>query len=175
MIEFKELTLEDSTKIKEIDRSEKINSIFQFQNGKLEKIKTGHECPNWTNQEIGKLENRFKSEIEKGGKAFGAFHDRKLVGFGLLSNKFRGKNKDRLQIDLMYVSREFRRQGIGTKIMEELSKEAKLRGAKYLYISSTETESAYNFYKNNGSELTGELDEELFKLEPLDIHLVKKL
>jgi hypothetical protein len=59
--------------------------------------------------------------------------------------------------------------------MNELSKEARSRGAAYLYISSTETESAYNFYKHCGSEITDDVDEELFALEPLDIHMVKKL
>lgn len=38
-----------------------------------------------------------------------------------------------------------------------------------------ETESAVNFYKSCGGEVTNELDEELFQLEPKDIHMVMRL
>lgn len=75
----------------------------------------------------------------------------------------------------MYVSREYRRQGIGTRILNQLSDEAKKRGAKNLYISSTETRSAVTFYKSNGSKLTNELDSELYEKEPKDIHMIKEI
>lgn len=175
MISYRELHLADAEKIQEIDRSERINTIYQMEDGVLKEVKAGHECPNWSVEEVEKLKTRFKNELEKGGKAYGAFDKNRLVGFGVLAHKFRGKNEDRLQVDLMYVSREYRRKGIGTRILEKLSRDAKFRGAKYLYISSTETKSAYNFYKNNGSDIAEEVDEELFELEPLDIHLVKEL
>ncbi len=175
MITFRELHLIDAEKIQEIDRSERIHSIYQMEEGVLKEIKAGHECPNWSVEEVERLTVRFRSELEKGGKAFGAFDQSRLVGFGVLAHKWRGKNKDQLQVDLMYVSREYRRKGIGTRIMDDLSREAKLRGAKSLYISSTETQSAYNFYRNCGSDIAEEVDEELFELEPLDIHLVKEL
>ena len=175
MINYRELDLQDATKIQEIDRSETINSIYQMEDGLLKERAAGHECPNWSAEEVKKLESRFSSELEKGGKGFGAFDGERLVGFGVLAHRLRGKNQDRLQVDLMYVSRGYRRKGIGTEIMNRLSKEAKSRGAKYLYISSTETESAYNFYKSAGSTLAEEVDEELFNLEPLDIHMTKKL
>jgi len=58
--------------------------------------------------------------------------------------------------------------------LDEISQEARRRGALSLYISSTETESAVNFYRNNGGELTDEMDDELFKLEPKDIHMMIK-
>jgi len=59
--------------------------------------------------------------------------------------------------------------------MNELSKVALSRGAKYLYISSTETESAVNFYRSYGSQITNEVDKELFEKEPEDIHMIKRL
>jgi len=59
--------------------------------------------------------------------------------------------------------------------LDEISQEARRRGALSLYISSTETESAVNFYRKNGGELTPEIDDELFKLEPKDIHMIKRL
>ncbi|MEK3982837.1 GNAT family N-acetyltransferase [Paenibacillus sp. FSL K6-3166] len=110
-----------------------------------------------------------------GGTAFGAFDGDKLVGFGVLAHMIRGYDNDSLKIDLMYVTREYRRKGIGSLIMESLSTVAIEKGAKHLYISSTETESAVKFYTSHGSAITSEIDLELFEKEPNDIHMIKKL
>lgn len=175
MITFRELELKEADKIRDIDRSEWIERMYEMREGEMQEIKAGHECPTWEEAELMSLINRCKREIENGGKAIGAFDHERLVGFGVLAHKFRGKNNDQLQVDLMYVSRAYRRRGIGRKIMEALCKEAARRGAKYVYISSTETESAVNFYGSLGSEVTEDVDPELFALEPKDIHMVKKL
>jgi len=162
-------------KLNEIDRSEWINRIYEMQEGQLTEITAGHECSNWDSDVLQEIQERFVYEIRHGGMALGAFDGDTLVGFGVLAHQFRGDQKDQLQIDLMYVSRNYRRQGIGTHIMNELSDEAKRRGAKALYISSTETESAVFFYRSQGGQLTENVDSELFTKEPLDIHMTKKL
>ncbi|MCR8644413.1 GNAT family N-acetyltransferase [Paenibacillus sp. N1-5-1-14] len=161
--------------LSEIDRSEMIDLIYEMPDGKLTELSQQHECPNWDESLLRELQDRFLYEIDQGGMAIGAFDGETLVGFGVLAHQYRGENLDQLQIDLMYVSRHYRRQGIGTRIMNDLSAEAKRRGAKYLYISSTETRSAVSFYKHNGGQLTDQVDEELFAKEPMDIHMLKVL
>lgn len=175
MITIREMQLMDAGSIQQIDRSERIERIYQMNNGRLIEIDAGHECENWNSGQVQELIQRFKLQLENGGKALGAYDGELLVGFGVLAPTFRGKNNDRLQVDLMYVSRNYRRQGIGSRIMQALGKEAVDRGAKYLYISSTETESAVHFYRHCGSELADDIDPELFELEPKDIHMIKKL
>jgi GNAT superfamily N-acetyltransferase len=175
MITFQILNEEDVNQIDEIDRSEYIDLIFEMKNGQLIEIEQDHECENWDQEFLEKIKNRFVFEVQQGGYAVGAFSGRKLVGFGVLAHKFRGENMDRLQVDLMYVSRGYRRQGIGRRIMNELSEEARRRGAKYLYISSTETRSAVSFYRSQGCRITEEIDQELFEKEPKDIHMIKEL
>ncbi|MCQ6562987.1 GNAT family N-acetyltransferase [Paenibacillus mendelii] len=175
MIFYRELQLIDADRIRDIDRSELIERYYQMNEGVLQEIKAGHECDTWDSEQVEELIQRFKHQLEKGGKAYGAFDGELLVGFGVLANQFRGKDQDQLQVDLMYVSRNYRRQGIGRHIMDALSREAVDRGAKFLYISSTETESAVHFYRNCGSEITSEVDPELFQLEPHDIHMLKRL
>jgi GNAT superfamily N-acetyltransferase len=113
--------------------------------------------------------------LSNGGKAYGAYDGDKLVGFGVLAHQFRGKEKNQLQLDLMYVSRNYRRQGIGSRIFHELSQVAMQRGASQLYISATETESAVGFYSNLGSTIASEVDEELLRKEPRDIHMTRNL
>jgi len=175
MIRYTKMTQEQVNKLSEIDRSEYIDLIYEVKDGKIIEINQGHEVPNWNEDLLKEMQERFLFELNNGGTAIGAFDGETLIGFGVLASKFRGRNKDQLQVDLMYVSRNYRRQGIGTKILYELSNEARSRGAKYLYISSTETRSAVSFYKSQGSLLTDELDEELFNKEPKDIHMIKEL
>ncbi|XEC96582.1 GNAT family N-acetyltransferase [Paenibacillus tarimensis] len=175
MIKIREMRLTEADKIKHIDRSERIEAIYRMEAGQLIEERAGHECPNWNDKQTQELITRFTTELNRGGTAYGAFVQERLVGFGVLAGQFRGRNQDRLQVDLMYVTREYRRQGIGTQIMEKLSDEALKRGARYLYISSTETESAVQFYRSNGSELTEDKDTELYEMEPYDIHMIKKL
>ncbi|WP_410769406.1 GNAT family N-acetyltransferase [Fontibacillus sp. BL9] len=175
MIDFQVMNPDQATKLKEIDRSEYIDLIYQMQDGKLVETSAGHECPSWNEELLREMEDRFLYELQNGGTAFGAFDGNRLIGFGVLAHQFRGEKQDRLQIDLMYVSRSYRRQGIGTSILTRLEEEARTRGARYLYISSTETRSAVSFYKSMGSRITKEVDEELFQKEPLDIHMLKEL
>jgi len=175
MIAIKEMKLDDSYKIYEIDRSEQIELVYTYKEGALVETKTNHECPNWGEEDYREIITRFEHELINGGTAYGAFDGDQLVGFGVLGHTFRGKAHNQLQVDLMYVTRKYRRQGIGRRIMDSLSKKAIERGAEYLYISSTETESAVKFYSSCGSTLTSEIDEELFQKEPFDIHMHKKL
>ncbi|KRE29461.1 GNAT family N-acetyltransferase [Paenibacillus sp. Soil522] len=175
MVSIIQMKLDDSYKIRDIDRTETIELIYKCKDGVLEEIKAGHECPNWKEDNYQEIISRYEDELTNGGTAYGAFDGDKLVGFGVLAHKFRGSENNQLQIDLMYVTRNYRRQGIGRQIMDLLSKVAIEKGAKYLYISSTETESAVKFYSSCGSTLTSEIDEELFEKEPYDIHMLKKL
>lgn len=175
MITFQRMNQDHVNQLHEIDRSEYIDLIYEMNQGQMREVKQDHECPNWNEDVLEDIKHRFLFELEHGGIAVGAFYVGKLVGFGVLAHKLRGLDHDRLQIDLMYVSRAYRRQGIGTRILNQLSEEARRQGAKYLYISSTETRSAVSFYRNNGSQLTNEIDEELFEKEPLDIHMIKVL
>lgn len=176
MIDFKEMDIKEANKLRDIDRSEYVDFIYKMDNGQLTEVSnSGHECPGWTDEMHEEIESRFVYELVNGGFAYGAYDQEKLVGFGVLAHKFRGLSNDQLQVDLMYVTKPYRRQGIGTRILKELSDEARNRGAKWLYISSTETRSAVSFYTSNGSVLTDQVDEELFEKEPLDIHMLKSL
>nr|WP_279538008.1 GNAT family N-acetyltransferase [Paenibacillus turpanensis] len=88
-------------------------------NGQLIEVNNiGHECPNWSNQMLKEIESRFAYELENAGFAIGAYDNEKLIGFGVLAHMFRGQSNDQLQVDLMYVSRSYRRKGIGTRILE---------------------------------------------------------
>ncbi|WEK56039.1 MAG: GNAT family N-acetyltransferase [Candidatus Cohnella colombiensis] len=175
MITYQTMHKDQAHKLLEIDRSEYIDLIYEIRNGKLLEIHSGHECPTWTKEMIEEIQERFLFELDNGGMVVGALDEDRLIGFGVLAHKIRGRDLNQLQVDLMYVTRNYRRQGIGTRIINLLREEAIRRGAKFLYISSTETRSAVSFYKSNGSKLTNEIDEELYRKEPKDIHMLIEL
>ncbi|BBH19357.1 hypothetical protein Back11_07020 [Paenibacillus baekrokdamisoli] len=175
LITYREMLLEEAHKIAEVDRSEQIEQVYRITEGQLISAQAGHECPSWNDEQLYQLITRMQHELTNGGLAWGAFDGKRLVGFAVLGSKWCGVCKDHLQVDLMYVNRAHRRKGIASQLMRLVEEEAKARGASYLYISSTETESAVRFYQSHGSEWTAEADEELFTLEPLDIHMIKHL
>lgn len=175
MIKIEHMDESQVHRLQDIDRSEHIDLIFEERDGQIQEIAKNHECGNWDEDTLNEIKERFLYEIRQGGMAVGAFDGDKLAGFGVLAHQFRGMDGDQLQVDLMYVSRHYRRQGIGSRIMNALADEARRRGAAYLYISSTETRSAVSFYRSHGSVKAEKVDEELFAKEPKDIHMVIKL
>ncbi|MNN28628.1 Acetyltransferase (GNAT) family protein [compost metagenome] len=175
MLSYRTMTIEEAELIAHIDRSEYIEKVYRTEEGSIQEIQAGHECATWDLHHLEELKARYREQLRGGGYAYGAFDGTRLAGFGVLGYKFRGQDLNQLQVDLMYVSRAYRRQGIGRTIMDELKREAISRGAAYLYVSSTETQSAVQFYTHCGSRLTAEVDEELYQLEPEDIHMVIKL
>lgn len=113
----------------------------------------------------------FMECFDRGGVFYGAFDDNTLVGAAVLDSKFIRKNKDQLQLMFLHVSHAYRRQGLGVELFEKAVEKAKSLGASKLYISATPSENTVNFYLNRGCVLTKDIDEELFELEPRDIHL----
>lgn len=175
MISYHHMSLDMAVKLGEIDRSETIDKVYEIDGGKLSETDVHYECSNWDEMELNQIKERFSFELRNGGIAIGAFAGELLAGFGVLGHKFMGPGLDQLQVDLMYVSRNFRKQGIGTTILQMISAEAKIKGANYLYISSTETGSAVSFYMRNGGKIAGIVDDDLFRKEPGDIHIIKLL
>ena len=93
------------------------------------------------------------------------------MGTAILENKFIGSQHDTLQLKFLHVSKEYRNHGLGTTLFNLAVEQAKAMGAKKLYISATPSENTINFYSRLGCVLAGEIDPELFALEPEDIHL----
>jgi ribosomal protein S18 acetylase RimI-like enzyme len=75
----------------------------------------------------------------------------------------------------LYVSNGYRRRGIARALMDEVCRLGGDRGARQLYISAAETESAVGFYLDYGCRLAEAVDPALFELEPTDVHLTLDL
>jgi predicted N-acetyltransferase YhbS len=108
---------------------------------------------------------------DRGGTFWGAFENSQFIGAAILESKFIGAQRDTLQLKFLHVSHNYRRRGLGTKLFKLAVEKAKSLGARKLYISATPSENTINYYSRLGCALASEIDPELFKLEPEDIHL----
>jgi hypothetical protein len=73
MISIEEMKLEDSYRIRDIDRSETIEFIYQYMDGELQVKRMPHECPNWGEEHYKEIITRYEYELSNGGTAYGAY------------------------------------------------------------------------------------------------------
>jgi len=169
MIVNKKLVKEDLEKIGDIDRSEPIDESYILENGELKISENKKEVPNWDEEKRNEVKNRIENALEKGGIAYGAYEEDKLVGLASLSKKV--ISGDRVQLLTFHVDRKHRGMGIGGKLFDLIVSEAKTLGVRGVYVSASSKKNSVDFYLHKGCILTKDIDEELLQEEPMDIHM----
>ena len=171
MISGKQLRREEIEQVWTIDRSEVIHHVYYCESGTLVLKPEYYEVDGWP---PGKAETHTPLLIDcfaGGGWFYGLFDDAKLIGAAILDGRFIGRKQDQLQLTFLHVSKAYRKQGLGKRLLTLAKTEARERGAKRLYISATPSENTVDFYRRLGCVVTQEVDAKLFALEPKDIHL----
>jgi GNAT superfamily N-acetyltransferase len=110
--------------------------------------------------------------LEEGGILIGALERDSLIGFTILRPKL---TETMAQLVAMFVSKDHRGKGVASALFEEALKLARTGGAESIYVSSVPSGSAVGFYRSQGFALAKDVHEELFLLEPEDIHMIKVL
>ncbi len=155
-----------------IDRSEVHHHVYRLCDGDLVLTPAYFDLQGWPSEQIEHDTPVLYACFDRGGAFSGTFHDGHLVGVAVVDSLPLGVDGDHLQLKYLYVSRAYRRQGVGTRLFHEARAIARARGARFLYISATPTENTVNFYRRLGAVVTPTPDPELYALEPDDIHLV---
>lgn len=168
---YRELSREEIEKLVEIDRSELVEFNYRFVNGSLELVEYYCEIEGFSQSKLLELKSGLYNLYDHRGIIFGAINDNKLVGIASLSNKFRGTTMNRVQLALLHVSKDYRGRGIGRQLVELVKEKATDWGAKQIYVSAAPIKNTVDFYRRIGCKLTSELEEDLFNLEPEDIHM----
>jgi len=106
------------------------------------------------------------------GRIWGAFDAERLVGIAAYRPHLTNTMD---QLTFLHVSNGYRRQGIASRLFDQIEELARQSGAQELYVSATPSESAVGFYMNRGFILEPQPHPELFELEPEDIHMIKRL
>ena len=176
-ISYRWMEPDEVSKLKDIDRSEKIWINYKYVEGQLQARDVDWDAPAWFTEGDGAhtvaSHIRFCTEhLERNGRMYGAFHDQKLVGIGIIQPDVAAGTA---QLAYLHVSNGYRQKGIGNRIVEELIAEARRTGAVKMYVSATPSGSAVNFYMSQGFQPTATPIPELFELEPDDIHMLMEL
>ena len=175
ILDYRLLKEKEYNRLSEIDRTETIEYIYHYKQGRLELVKEFYQIPKWSQDQVQEHVSTLNDIDRKGGFIFGAFDGSALVGIISLENEFIGRNKDQLNLVGLWVSRNYRKLGVGKILVELVKEKAKEMGAKKLYVSATPSENTVNFYMNRGFDLAKEVNERLYELEPEDIHMICKL
>ncbi|MBR6666415.1 MAG: GNAT family N-acetyltransferase [Lachnospiraceae bacterium] len=104
--------------------------------------------------------------------AYLALEEERIVGFMSLVKEL---VSERMILDLIQVDTDFRGQGIGRMLWEKAVEEARLNGAKELYISACPSEETIHFYKAMGAEVTDNPIIAIANDEPDDLQMVCRI
>jgi len=170
-LRIRDIKREEIKEVRELDRSEIVEQINYYRNGRLVLEDEYYNITKWNLEELEHIIRDLYDLYDRGGNFYGAFKNHKLIGIIALETKFIGSNNDQLQVVFLHVAHDYRDKGLGSNLMNLVTKRAKNMGAKKLYISATPSKHTVDFYMGLGCKLASEINPELFKLEPEDIHL----
>jgi GNAT superfamily N-acetyltransferase len=174
-ITYRELRPHEADLLGTIDRSELVEGIYRRVGGELQLEAVRQRVASWAGSELDGYVSRLRTVMASGGRAHAAWHASRLVGIGSLALSGSRGVRTLFQLDMLYVSAEFRGRGIGRQLTRRVAGEARSLGATTLYISATPTRGTVDAYLRMGAELVTHPDPELFAREPEDIHLLLPL
>ena len=168
---------EEIRRAAEVDRSEHITTGYVFKNNELEAQIVDWKVPRWSDDPGAGFSaqsriDRWAEVLSRGGVLLGAMDGEKLAGFAVLLPEL---SEGGAQLAALFVDRSYRRLGVATRLVDEVERLALEAGARKLYVSAIPSGSAVGFYLKYGFSPTSEVDEELFALEPDDIHMIKDM
>jgi GNAT superfamily N-acetyltransferase len=168
---YKELTVEECERIKEINASQYIGKAWREVNGKRQLVEINYQDLDWPNGYEHHYSN-LKKTIINDGVAFGAFErNGKLLGFATINPDFFGEKFNYVLLDQLFISLEHRNKGIGKKLFMLGVDVARKWMADKIYICAGSAEETIAFYFALGCKEALEINDELYESDPRDYQL----
>ena len=176
-IHYRRLERWDLARIEDIDRTERIDTLYVQHGTELERRSGDFSARAWLTTDDGEhsvAAQRTACEhyLEAGGIALGAFDAERLVGIGVVVPRVR---PGIAQLAYLHVSDGYRGCGIGVRLNDELERIAREAGDVQIVVSATPSENTVRFYLGRSFEPDAEPRPALLELEPEDVHLRKRL
>jgi len=176
-IAYRHITAADLARIGEIDRTERIDTLYVQHGAQLAERTGDFTARPWFEEGEGEhsvAHQRAECEryLAAGGMAVGAFADDRLVGIGIVRPHLR---PGLAQCAFLHVSNGYRAAGIGRHLVVELERLAREHGDTAMVVSATPSLNTVRFYLRRGFEPMPEPLPELYELEPEDVHMQKSL
>ena len=171
-ITIRPLTSAELLRVSEIDVTESGTLIYQQAGRHVTGTHEAWHRPRRSAADWSAAVESWQRLLAQVGVAVGAFEGETLAGIAVLRPRLTARLA---QLAALFVSRDLRRHGIATRLTAEVARLARESGALALYVSATPSESAVGFYTSQGFRPTRYIIEELYELEPEDIHMIKPL
>jgi GNAT superfamily N-acetyltransferase len=157
----------------QISRRELITQMYIQHQQHLELVDCFFDVQHWDSYHLENDPPKLKQLYKQGALFIGAFDAaEKLVGVSVVSNQIIADYPNAKLLHYFYVDADHQRQGIGGKLMQAATESAKQLGANQLYISATPSRRTVDFYIKHGAQPLSVPDQQLWQLEPEDIHLL---
>ncbi len=173
-IEIRALAAEGVELIREIDRSEHIDTQYTVKDGRLRSERVDFDVPHWDSEGHGDHSSarrvaEFRPIVESGATLLGAFIDGLFAGIAIVDPRFEERTA---WFAFLHVSRAYRRKGVASALWAAGAEIALNADATSIYVSATPSGSAVGFYTSRGCGLATPPHPALFAKEPEDIHLI---
>lgn len=154
-----------------LNMSETVAVSCRMDHHRLVQVPAGHVIADWPADRRAAMVRRINRVARDGGVIVVAKVGDEIAGIASL--RLSQDRKGRMQMVTLHVDHGFRRMGIGRSLFEEIERRAKMNDAKGLYISAGPKKTTMDFYVRMGASITRDIDENLFREEPEDIHMEK--
>ena len=152
-----------------------IEQRYELRGGALVLLDERIEVPRWGQAYYVARLPRLYTSFDHDGGGWSVFDDDRLVAIAVLDGRWMGADLDTLDLTFIHVSRELRGSGVGGELFDRTATLARERGAKRLYVSSSDSRATVDFYTRRGLRLADPPDAALSALEPTDVQLVLDL
>ena len=176
-VEIRRLARTELGRVAEIDRTERIDVIYEQRGTELVERPGNWSASAWDPDGHG--EHSVEAQrcalehyVDAGGIALGAVSGGRLVGIAVVVPHVRPAIA---QLAFLHISAAFRAAGIGSRLCDDLELIASGAGDSEMVVSATPSDNTIRFYIGRGYALMAQPLSELFELEPEDVHMSKGL
>jgi predicted N-acetyltransferase YhbS len=176
-VAYRRLAAEELDRLGEIDRTERIDTLYVQHGRELEERLGDWSAPPWFREGTGEHSvahqiQECRRHVAAGGIALGAFADERLVGIGIVTPHVR---PGIAQLAFLHVSSGYRDRGVGGRLSDALEQVARDAGDMTIVVSATPSLNTVRFYRRRGFEPARDPLPELLELEPEDVQMEKAL
>jgi GNAT superfamily N-acetyltransferase len=174
-VEIRDLEDDELSRVGEIDRTERIDVIFEQRGSELAERRGSWNAAAWDpnghgEHSVAAQHRALLHYAAEGGIARGAFSNERLVGIGVVVPHLR---QGVAQLAYLHVSHDHRSAGIGSRLCVDLEQIARRAGDTEIVVTATPSENTVRFYLGRGYRPMNQPLPELLELEPEDIHMSK--
>ena len=174
-VEIRDLARSELSRVGEIDRTERIEVLFEQHGTELVARRGSWSASAWDpdghgEHSVDAQRQALMHYADAGGIARGAFSDGRLVGIGVVVPHMRPAIA---QLAFLHVSQDFRAAGVGSRLAADLELVARRAGDREIVVSATPSENTVRFYWGRGYRPMARPLPELLELEPEDVHMRK--